>query len=206
MISTNNPPILLDDFLDAPEYKRKTIIKPSPMRRWVYTLVLFAAMLMAIIGVMNVFLVLTRTSQTATETGLLGAGLIFLVVAGTLLLRFAKPAAFSMLISPEFFGWSTLLGWHAANWDEIEYVLIRPHARYGTREVFMKAGDARLRFGWSHADQTDLTGPLESLPAQQAKSLLHTLVRRAELERREAGVWVKRGIKPASVKTGMLPW
>ncbi len=157
-----------------------------------YSLVLFAAMLLGIIGMTAVFIVLTRATGSATDTAMLGAGLACLVLAGSLLLRFASPAAFALLVAEEGFAWRTLFGWHAMHWDDIHVVLVRPHMSSGAREVFMKAGEARLHFGWSDAGDPIWVSALESLPASKAKSLLHTIVNHAQLEQHEAGVWVRR--------------
>ena len=206
MVSTSTPASDLDDFLLAAEYKSSMLIKPSATRRRIYALVLFAALLLAIIGLTNVYIALTRVTQTSNDTAMLAAGFLIMVIAGGLLMRFASPAVFAMLVAPDGFAWRTLFGWHDINWDEIEFVLIKQHTRFGSREAFVKAGKARVHFGWAEAGDSGLLGPLESLPMDEAKSLLHTIVKNAMLEQRENGVWVKPGDAPVDVNTGMVQW
>jgi hypothetical protein len=194
MINTGNASAPLDDFLQAPAFVRNTLVRPSARRRWVYSLVLFGALLLAIVGLIDVNMVLAGSRETATDTLLLGAGLAFLATAGTLLHRFALPAVFAMHVSPRGFAWRTLFGWHAIDWQDIEFVWIKPHAHFGAREVFMKAGAARVHFGWAEGDAAGVAGPLESVPSQQARSLLRTAVSHAGLTQQGAGVWVQRGI------------
>jgi hypothetical protein len=195
---------VLDDFLTWPEIQRRTRIGPPFLRRWVYTLVLFAAVLMTFVGATSVAEAMTQSTGTATDTGLMAAGLMLFVVAGALLLRFAHPVAFAIVASQEFFAWRTLFGWHAIRWDEIDSVLIKPHGHVRSREVFMKAGDARVVFGWSEAE-ADWTAPLTLLPAAAAKSLLRTMVQRAGMEQRNAGLWARPNL-PTPDSAGVLPW
>lgn len=164
------------------------------MRRWVYTLLIFAALLISITGLSSILIVLAGERETANDTTLLGAGFVCLVLAGTVMARLATPAVLALRVSTDGFAWRTLLGWHVIDWREIDAVLVRQHSQPDSREVFVKAGDARIHFGWSEGDGIDVLGPLDSVQRDQARSLLHTLVRRAGLAHFAAGVWARHSL------------
>lgn len=197
----------LDEFTSAPELKSSILLRPSRTHRTVYITALFIAALLAITGIANLISVFSRAEHPASDTLTLGIGLVLLLAALTLAWRFAAPLAFAVAVTEEGLAWRSIFGWHAAPWDEIEFVLVEPHTAFGAREVHVKAGKQRMHYGWFDSTDWYTFGPLESLPADEAKSLTHTIVARAGLRRREAGVWVTPNAdKPIEVSSGMLKW
>ena len=197
----------LDEFTSAPEFKGSVLVRPSRAHRFVYAAVLFVAALLAITGLGNVIVVFSRTSQLADDTVTLGIGLLMLLVALGLVWRFSAPLAFAAAVTEDGLSWRSIFGWHDAPWEEIDFVLVTPHSTFGGREVHVKAGNRIMHYGWFDATDWYTFGPLESLPADEAKSLAHTIVVRARLKRREPGVWVNdRRDQPVQVSTGKLRW
>lgn len=197
----------LDEFTDAPELKGNMLLRPSRSHRAIYIAALFVAALLAITGVANIVSVLNRTDHPASDTLTLGIGLVLLLVAMTLGWRFVAPLVFAAAVTEEGLAWRSIFGWHAAAWDDVDFVLVEPHTAFGAREVHVKADKQRMHYGWFDSTDWYTFGPLESLPADEAKSLTHTIVARAGLKRREAGVWVtSHADKPIEVSSGMLKW
>lgn len=196
-----------DEFTAAPVFKDNLLVRPSRPHRFVYVAVLLIAVLLAITGLANLTAVLGRSDRSTGDTAVLGISMLMLLVALALTWRFAAPLVFAVAVGDEGLAWRSVFGWHTAPWDEIEFVLVEPHSAFGGREVYIKAGKRRLHYGWIDATDWYTLGPLESLPADEAKSLTHTIVARANLKRREPGVWVaERGDQPVEVSTGKFRW
>ena len=195
----------LDDFLKAPAIMRKTLTRPSAMRRWVYTLVLLTAMLLAIIGLIDVNMVLGgehrdshRHDAAGGRPGHPGGGrhaAASLRIAGGVC--DAGVATGLCMAHPVWLARHRLAGDRFCG-DQAS------HALWWTRGVH-ESRSARMHFGWIEND-AGLAGPLELVPSHQAKSLLRTTVEYTGLIRHDAGVWVRRGSSPAAVNTGMMPW
>ncbi|PJF47685.1 MAG: hypothetical protein D6709_01005 [Chloroflexi bacterium] len=197
----------LDEFASAPEFRGNTLVRPSRTRQFVYTAALFVAVLLAITGLANLIAVLSRADPSANSTAMLGAGLLMLLAALGLIWRLASPFVFATAVTDDSLHWRTIFGWHEAPWDEIEFVLVEPHSRFGGRAVHIKAGNRRMHYGWFDSTDWYTFGPLESLPADEAKSLTHTIVSRARLVRRAPGVWVNDRLdQPVEVSTGQFKW
>jgi hypothetical protein len=197
----------LDEFTSAPEFKGSVLVRPSRTHRIVYSGALFVAALLAITGLGNVIAVLGNSSQSAGDTLTLGIGLLMLLVALGLAWRFSAPLAFAAAVTEDGLSWRSLFGWHEAPWEEIDFVLVAPHSTFGGREVHVKAGKRMMHYGWFDATDWYTFGPLESLPADEGKSLAHTIVARARLKRREPGIWVNdRRDQPVQVSTGKFKW
>ena len=196
----------LNEFVSAPEFKGNMLVRPSRLYRLLFGLGLMAAVLLFITGLANIVAVLSRTDHPASDTLALGAGLLMILLAGGLIWRFTSPFLFAVAVTTEGLAWRTIFGWHRTLWDEVKFALVQPHSAYGGREVHIGAGQARLHFGWFDATDWLAFGPLESLPSVEAKSLLHTITRRANLLERESGVWVRNGDEKIVVETGQFRW
>lgn len=197
----------LDEFTAAPEFKGNVLVRPSRAHQLVYAAVLFVSVLLAITGLANLIAVFSRSDPSAGATATLGIGLLMLLVALGLMWRFTSPFVFAAAVTDNGLHWRTIFGWHEALWDDVEFVLVEPHSRFGGRAVHVKAGTQRMHYGWFDSTDWYTFGPLESLPADEAKSLTHTIVLRARLARRSPGVWVNDRLdKPIEVSTGQFKW
>jgi hypothetical protein len=197
----------LDEFITVPAFKGSVLVRPSSIRRSAYTLALVGAALLAITGLANVVSVLGQAGASAGDTATLGLGFVMILLALGLGWRFAAPLAFAAVVTEEALSWRSLFGWHSVPWDEIDFALVEPHSRLGARQVHVGAGKRILHYGWFDATDWYTTGPLESLPADEAKALTHTIVSRARLKRRQAGVWVNdRRSPPVEPSSGRLKW
>ncbi len=197
----------LDEFMTVPEFKGNVLVRPSRAHRFVYAAILFIAALLAVTGLANLVAVFGRSDHSAAGTATLGLGLLLLLVALGLTWRFAAPLAFAAAVTEDGLNWRTIFGWHEAPWDEVDFVLVEPHSRFGGRAVHVKAGNRRMHYGWFDATDWYTFGPLESLPADEAKALAHTIVLRARLKHQRPGVWVNdRREGPVEVSTGTFKW
>ncbi len=196
----------LDEFSSVPVYKENIMVQPSRLHRAVYGGILLVAVLLAITGIANFYAVFSHTDHPVSDTGTLAIGLILILIAGGLIWRFASPFVFAVAATANGLSWRTLFGWRSVAWDEVDFALIQPHTAYGGREVHLRAEKSRLHFGWFDSTDWYSFGPLESLPSDEAKRIVHTIVQRASLQRREAGVWVRNGDKKIVVDTGQFRW
>lgn len=194
----------LDEFTDAPIYKENIMVQPSRAHRTVYGGILLIAVLLAITGIANVYAVFSHTDHPTSDTVTLAISMLMILFAGGLIWRFASPFVFAVATTVNGLSWRTLFGWRNESWDEVDFVLIQPHTAYGGREAHLRAGKARLHFGWFDATDWYAFGPLESLPSDEAKRVIHTIVHKANLKRREAGVWVRNGDEKIVVDTGQF--
>lgn len=196
----------LNEFVSAPEFKGNMLVRPSRLYRLLFGLALLAAVLLFITGLANIYAVLNRTDHPISDTLMLGGGLMMILLAGGLIWRFTSPFLFAVAVTTEGLAWRTIFGWHHTSWDKVQFALVQPHSAYGGREVHIGAGKVRLHFGWFDVTDWLAFGPLESLPSAEAKSLLHTIARRAALQEREPGVWVRNGDEKIVVDTGQFRW
>lgn len=197
----------LDEFTTAPEFKGNVLVRPSRAHQIVYAAVLFIAVLLAITGLANLITVFSHGDASANATATLGIGLLLLLLAIGLIWRFTAPFVFAAAVTDTGLHWRTIFGWHEAPWDDIEFVLVEPHSRLGGRAVYVKANKQRMHYGWFDSTDWYTFGPLESLPADEAKSLTHTIVTRARLAHRSPGVWVNDRLdRPVEVSTGRFQW
>jgi hypothetical protein len=194
----------LDEFLTVPPFKGNVLVRPSLTRRLAYAGALFSAAILAITGLASIA---SQTWTSEADTATLGAGFLMILLALALAWRFAAPLAFAVIVTEEALSWRSLLGWHSVPWEEIDFVLVEPHSRLGARQVHVGAGKRILHYGWFDATDWYTTGPLTSLPADEAKALTHAIVARARLKRRESGTWVNdRRSQPVKVSSGRLKW
>ncbi len=196
----------LDDFTLAAPFSRDVLIQPSRAVRVGYGGILLLAVGIAIAGIANIYTVLNQASPSDSATLSLALGLVLLIIAFGLLWRFASPFAFAIALTHDGLAWRTVFGWRNAAWSAVSFVLVQPHTAYGGREVYIQAQKSLFHFGWAEPADKYFFGPLEALPADEAKSLLRTVVERAQLERREPGIWVRHGDPAIEVKTGQLRW
>ncbi len=197
----------LDEFLNVPAFKGSVLVRPSSARRLIYAAALLSGALLAITGLASVVGVFSRAGTSEGDTATLGAGLLMVLVGLVLVWRFATPLAFAVVVTEDGLSWRSVFGWHSLGWEEIDFVLVEPHSRLGARQVHVGAGKRIIHFGWFDPTDWYTTGPLESLPADEAKALTHTIVSRARLKRRESGTWVNdRRDQPVEVSSGRLKW
>jgi len=197
----------LDEFLTVPPFKGNVLVRLSLARRLAYAAALFSAAVLAITGLANIVGVFSQAGTSEADTATLGAGFLMILLALALTWRFAVPSAFAVIVTEEALSWRGLLGWHSVPWEEIDFVLVEPHSRLGARQVHVGAGKRIMHYGWFDTTDWYTTGPLESLPADEAKALTHTIVARARLKRREPGTWVNdRRSQPIEVSSGRLKW
>ncbi|MDW8352122.1 MAG: hypothetical protein RML99_09440 [Anaerolineae bacterium] len=197
----------LDEFMTVPELKGNVLLRPSRAHQILYAAVLFVAALLGVTGLANLVAVFSSGDLSADATAKLGLGFLLLLVALGLLWRFSSPFVFAAAVTEHGLYWRNIFGWHEAPWDEVEFALVEPHSRFGGRAVHVKAGNQRMHFGWFDATDWYTFGPLESLPADEAKSLVHTIVARARLTHRSPGVWVNDRLdRPVEVSTGQFKW
>jgi hypothetical protein len=198
----------LDTFTQTPAFSRDVLIQPSRAVRTGYGGILLLAVLIAVAGVANIYTVLNQanTPAPASATLSLGVGLVLLLIAFGLMWRFASPFVFAIALTHEGLAWRTMLGWRNARWRDVAFLLVQPHTAFGGHEVYIRADKSTFHFGWVEPGDKYFFGPLEALPAEEAKSLLHTVVERAQLQRREPGIWVRHGDAKIDVKTGQMRW
>ncbi len=195
----------LDEFLQHPPYKGNYLLQPSRARRLFYGAMLLLATLLAITGVARWVEVFAQGDTSAASTAQLALGALLIVVAAGLFWRFSTPFVFAVLLAEDGLAWRTLFGWHHVRWDQVRFVLVQPHSVFGGREAFIGTEDGRFSFGWFDVTDWYTFGPLKALPADEAKALLHAIVVRAGLSRREAGVWGREG-DDREISTGIFRW
>jgi hypothetical protein len=199
----------LDEFLQSPEFKGSVLIRPSKGHRLFYGIALLVGVLLVITGLANLISVFNRADHPASDTLTLGIGLLLILIGGALAWRFSGPFVFAAGVSEKGLAWRNLFGWHNAFWGDVDFVLVKRHSQFGGHEVHVKTGDGRMHFGWFDATDWYSLGPLESLPSDEGRSLVRTIVSRAGLQRREPGVWVRsvpEGEPPIDVSTGTIQW
>lgn len=196
----------VDDFADVPAYKGNVMVQPSPKHRQWYGVALILAAVLVITGIVDFFVVFSHADHPISDTLTLAVGLVMIVVGVVLAQRFATPYFFAVAVSTEGISWRNLFGWHHAPWNELKFVLVRPHTAYGGREAHLMINDRRFHFGWVESSDRFIIGPLEVFPEAEAKALLSTITQRAKLERREAGAWVQAGDTKTTVDTGQFGW
>lgn len=195
----------LDEFIQHPPYKGTYLLQPSQARRVAYGGLLLLATLLAITGVARWVDALTQPDGSAISTAQLALGALLLVAAAGLFWRFSTPFVFAVLLAEDGLAWRTLLGWHHVTWEQVRFVLVQPHSVFGGREAFIGTDDGRLSFGWFDVTDWYTFGPLKALPADEAKALLHAIVKRAGLARREPGKWARKD-DTCEISTGLFRW
>ncbi|MCS7088613.1 MAG: hypothetical protein NZL91_07955 [Thermoflexales bacterium] len=194
----------LDEFTQVAPLRGDVLVEPDRLHRFICGAALIVALALSVSGVTLVVNVFSSAVGSPSETFLLGLGGFLFAIGGGLAWRFLKPFVFAVLAAEDMLMWRTPFGWISKPWREVEFVMVRPHTVFGARKVYIKAGAARLQYGWHDITDWYTLGPWESFPAEEAKALTHAIVQRAGLQRREPGVWVRDDY--TAVSTGVVEW
>jgi Bacterial PH domain len=196
----------LDRFVASPALQGEALITPPAAHRRLVSVGFGVAAVVAALGAALIGIVQSHADHPAADTVWMGLGLLLFVAGLGGLVRFAQPLTFAVVVTQSGVARRGLFGWRLLAWEDIRALVIEPSSRFGGREAIIRTEKQVLHYGWAEPGESALFAPIERLEAADAHQLTHTIQTRANLTRKEHGLWLSEGCDPKLAWSGKFNW